>query len=109
MPLYLEINREGKWRTVGRLTPGDSPGSISHNKTDGRREMYMFECAADDSHSTIYRSIGGADGEIGDKRHVNIMSGIEIITILYRGNEPYAMSIKTDRSEKTRQIRFSHV
>lgn len=108
-PLKLKIFRErqGGWVTIGDVKPGDRPGSISDNKADGARDVYVFECSEDDSKSTIYRSEGGLDTEKGDVRAVISLKGLSIVKELKRG-EFYEMKIKTDKSPQPRKIRFSH-
>ncbi len=108
-PLYLEIcgpNRN--WIKVGEVRPGDPPGSISDNKSDGSRDVYMFGCLPDDSKSVIYRSRAGLDIEIGPMRDLTT-TGADIVTVLRRVDEPYKMEIKTDKSPEPRQVRFTHI
>jgi hypothetical protein len=108
-PLKLEIYTQNKnWIKVGELRAGDQPGSVSDNKPDGSRDVYMFECSPDDSKSTIYRSKAGIDTEIGPMRTLTTV-GAEVIKELKRGGDPYEMRIKTDKSPEARLIRFTHV
>jgi hypothetical protein len=69
-PLRIEIyNPElSRWIQVGEVKPGDPSGSISDNKPDGTRDIYLFECAPDNSKSTIYRSGLGLDTEVEQGR-----------------------------------------
>lgn len=53
MALRIEIYHSNTWVNVAELKRGDPLGSISDNKADGSRDIYMFECLADDSVSTI--------------------------------------------------------
>jgi hypothetical protein len=109
-PLELETyNSESKsWIKVGEIKPGDRPGSVSDNKPDGRRDVYLFECAADDSKTTLYRSIGGADLDLSSsERGLIPISGLETVKELQKG-ETYTLTIKTDRSPQLRQFRLSH-
>jgi hypothetical protein len=100
-----------KWVTFGILNPGDRPASMSDNKPDGRRDVYMIECSPDDTHSTIYRSKAGLDIIIGNLRVVaplEIPEGFEIVKILKKGDEPYVLSLKTDKSPEERKVSFTH-
>lgn len=108
-PLKLKIFRErqGGWVTIGDVKPGDRPGSISDNKADGARDVYVFKCSEDDSKSTIYRSEGGVDTEKGDIRTVIPLEGLTIVKELKKG-ESYEIEVKTDVSKEPRKIRFSH-
>lgn len=109
-PLDLEIcGPDEKWIKVNTVKPIDLPASVTDNKPDGKRELYIFQCSADDSHSTIYRSKKGADAEIGpDYRAVNT-TGLEVMKERKKGDKPYEMNIKTDKGSETRRIRFTHV
>ncbi|HEY5601343.1 MAG TPA: hypothetical protein VIK81_04665 [Patescibacteria group bacterium] len=109
-PLSVEIyNPEARnWVKAGEVKPGDPPGSISDNKTDGSRDIYMFDCAPDNSKSTIYRSSFGADVDLGTVRVVTSdPSRLETIKELKTG-ESFEMEVKTDRSPESRRIRFVH-
>ncbi|OGE78054.1 hypothetical protein A3J19_01080 [Candidatus Daviesbacteria bacterium RIFCSPLOWO2_02_FULL_41_8] len=109
MTLGVEVyNAMAKdWVQLPELKPGDRPGSVSQNKPDGEREVYLFECAPDNSHSTIYRSTFGADTEIAETRVITT-AGLEIVKELKRGEEPYVLTLKTDISDARRIIRFTH-
>lgn len=96
-----------EWIKLPELNPGDRPGSVSQNKPDGSREVYLFECAPDDSHSTIYRSALGVDAATSDKRIVTT-GGLEVIRELRRGEEPYILTLLTDVSSQRRIVRFTH-
>ena len=51
-PLNLEIYSPNRtWIKVAEIRRGDLPGSISDNKSDGSRDVYMFGCLPDDSKS----------------------------------------------------------
>jgi len=108
MPLKLEIyGPDGSWIEIGKVKPGDLPGSISDNKPDGSRDIYIFGCLLDDSKSVIYRSKAGLDGEIGLVR-VLTSADLETVAELKRG-DTHEMRIKTDRSPEERRIRFTHI
>ncbi|MEK6948345.1 MAG: hypothetical protein AABX19_03835 [Nanoarchaeota archaeon] len=106
MPLELEVYTETDWKLVGNVTPGKS-GSMSDNKGNGCRDIYVFECWKDDLGSTFYRSISGIDAEINMDRIIS-HSGLEVIHTLRRGDEAYELEVKTDKSPIARRIRFIH-
>ena len=111
-PLRIEAyNPElSRWIQVGEVKPGDSPGSISDNKPDGTRDVYMFGCAPDNSKSIIYRSGLGLDTEVERGRLRVVMpdpSRFETVKELNPG-ESYKMTVKTDVSQAPGQIRFTH-
>lgn len=108
MPLKVEIYDKDRntWRTTGTLNPGDPAGSLSDNK-EGRRQIYLFECARDDSHSGIYRSLGGIDVERSEMRGVSTL-GLSPIAELRKGDY-YILSAKTDKSIEERLVRFTHI
>lgn len=96
------------WVSVGDVLPGQR-GSMSNNLLDGRREIYLFECATDDSHTTVKKMPFGVDIEMGNLRA--ILQGEkegEVLAELKRGDKPYIISIKTDVSPERRMVRFSH-
>lgn len=107
-PLSLEIYnpKTGGWKEVGRLGPGKRPGSISDNRPDGRRDVYVFSCAEDNSHSAIQRSAAGIDGATEQLRAISTV-GAEIVKVLHAG-ETYEMNVKTDVGKQTLRIRFRH-
>lgn len=111
-PLRIEAynSERSRWIQVGEVKPGDPPGSISDNKSDRTRDIYLFGCAPDNSKSIIYRSGLGLDTEVERGRLRVIMpdpSRLEIVKELNPG-ESYEMTIKTDRNAEPRQIRFTH-
>lgn len=108
-PLSIEIYNQGVdlWIKAGELKPGDQPGSLSDNKPDGSRDIYLFECAPDDLSSTVYRSEVGADIEVGQLRVVDPVGNLEVIKRLKQG-ESFEMEIKTDKSPEPHRIRFTH-
>lgn len=110
-PLELEVyhSERQQWIPVPRVNPGDRPGSVSQNLPDGKRELYIFECAADDSHSTIYKSPIGMDIDAGNLRAVlSDRSRWEITKVLQKGDQPFILTIGTDISLQRRIIRFTH-
>lgn len=110
-PLRIESYRGdiSQWVQVGEVNPGDRPGSISQNTPDGTRELYLFECAPDNSQSIIYRSKFGADVDGGKLRVViSDRANLEIMRVLKEGEKPYTLTLKTDVSPQRTIIRFSH-
>ena len=107
MPLKIEIKDEREqWVTAGYVRRNDAPGSMSDN-TNGERELYVFRCEFDDSKSTIYRSVGGIDREVMDLRTVSSL-GLSVVRELSKGDAPYGITVKMDRSNKAREVRFTH-
>ncbi len=111
MSLQIEVYANEKWNRAGVIGPGDPSGSMSDNKPDGKRELYLFECSLDGSESVIYRSRSGIDTEImaGQLRKSVIANGLETVKVLRRGDEPYVIEVQTDKSPEPRQIRFTHM
>ena len=109
MPLALEVySQEAKtWIPLPELHPGNSPGSVSYNTEKGR-EVYMFECAADDSKSTIYRSLVGLDFEADNSRVASTKFEAEIVKELRRGEKSHKLRIKNDRGFEI-DMRLSHI
>lgn len=110
-PLNVEIyNPTAKdWVKTGEVKPGDPPGSISDNKPDKTRDLFLFECAPDDSKSVIYKSEVGADIDTGKLRIVlSDRSRWTVIKELHNG-ESYEIRVKTDVSPQPRKIRFTHL
>lgn len=109
-PLHIEVFHPVKrdWVEVGKVHSTDIPGSMSDNKPDGARDIYVFECAQDNSKSTIYRSGGGIDMEVGQFRETIMdTSKLEVVKELKDG-ESFEIEVKTDRSPVARKIRFTH-
>lgn len=107
-PLHINIyDSEAGWGLVGKVGPDDPQGSVSNNKPDGSREVYLFDCAFDDSKSTIYRSPAGIDWEVGPTRAVASTGRLEIVKELKPG-ESYELLVKTDKSPEPRRLRFTH-
>ena len=107
-PLNIEVFNAEKqnWVKAGELRPGDPPGSISQNKPDGSREIYLFQCEPDDKSSVIYRSEGGVDIESPQTRVVGT-TGLEVVARLTDG-QSHTISVKTDVSDAIRVVRFTH-
>jgi hypothetical protein len=92
---------------MGNNPPGEI-GSFSNNTENGVREVYAFECAPDDSKTTLYKLLPGVDVEIGRFRTIN-KNEFFPIKEMRRGDEPFEMNIKTDKSPEERKIRISHL
>ncbi len=105
-PLNVEVYVPDKeqWAKVGELNPGDPPGSISQNKPDGQREVYLFQCEGEES--AIYRSELGVDVATPQSRIVST-AGLEEVARL-RDGESHTLSIKTDIADTRRVVRFTH-
>lgn len=99
---------EKSWIPVGLLPPGQR-GSMSQNLPDGGREIYVFECSLDDTHTTLSKGPFGVDIEVGRYRVLDTLEGMEVVQELRIGDPAYVLSIKTDKSEKIQMVRFSHV
>lgn len=110
-PLNIEVFHpiEKEWIKAGEVKPTDPPGSVSDNKVDGSRDVYLFKCEADNSKSIIYRSKFGIDREIGNnlREVLTDPSQLEIIKELKKG-ETHEMKVKTDKSPEPKLIRFTH-
>ena|SRR3972149_9572994 len=106
-PLEVEVfNSTSKnWVRVSSVLPEDPPGSVSDNKPDGGRDVYMFKCEGDDSKSTRYRSKFGVDTEWGRFREIDT-TGFEVVKELKKG-ESFELSLKTDVSAIPRRVRFT--
>lgn len=113
-PLRVEVyNSEvSSWVQVGsELGPNDRPGTMSSNLPDGTREVYQFFCAEDDSHSVIQKLPVGLDAEVGYLRILdtqNVADAVNVAT-LRRGDQPYRITVLTDKSPQRRIIRFTHL
>ena len=108
MPLTLEFYGN-EWKLFGILQPVDQRGSITDNKPNGQRDIYIFECSMDDSQSTVYRAeTVVADIERGNTR-VIATTGLSIVAELRRGDNPYEMVVTCHKNKPPRRIRFTHV
>lgn len=104
-PLELEnMDLSGDWYRFGRVMPGKN-GSLSDNKLDGSREVYHFECNANDESSTLSRSVYGIDIANRSTREI-ISTGFELIKDIKDG-ESYVLDIRTVRGEST-QVKLTH-
>ncbi len=109
-PLRVEIYRPDikQYAQAGEVSFGDPPGSMSDNKPDGTRDLYIFECSPDDSKSTIYKSELGVDVSQGNLRAVISDRARWNIVKELRKNQSFEMNVRTDVSPKPRQVRFTH-
>ena len=106
MSLRLEKYVEKDWVRVGELLPGMRPGSMSDNKLDGSRDIYMFRCEEDNSKSVIYRSVGGyLEIQTVSALH---SKGLVIVRELTLLRPSYEMEIRTSQKNAVK-IRFTHV
>lgn len=107
-PLNVEVYnaQRNEWIRAGEVKPGDPPGSISQNKPDGSREVYLFQCEPDDKSSVIYRSEAGIDVANPQIRVIDSV-GLEEVARLTEA-ESHTISVKTDVSDARRVIRFTH-
>lgn len=104
-PLELETSdSSGNWYIFGRVMPGRS-GSLPDNRVDGGRDVYYFECKADDESSTLSRSVYGIDIANRSTREI-ITTGYELVKEIKDG-ESYILDIRTARGEPTK-VRFTH-
>lgn len=92
------------WQQLGELVADGPPGSLSHNPTEGPRELIMFSCQGE--HSLITRSIAGVDTEIGLARMVSTV-GTEPIAHLEAGQKLELM-LRLDNVAMPQRIRFRH-
>ena len=109
-PLIVEVysSEEKKWLQLPCLRPYDRPGSMSDNKENGKRDVYIFECSKDDSYSVIYHSKFGLDRLLKeDLRECLALGKLEVVRVL-RKEESYEIMVKTDISREKRRIRFTH-
>ncbi len=101
------IQSADRWAMVADVAPGSLPGSITNITDDGIREIILFECAPDNSQTTIYRSTLGIDTEIGPHRIIDSLQR-ETINDL-RVGESHEMNIRTDKGTEPRKVRFTHI
>ena len=110
-PLEIEAYHKGRevWVKSAEVKPGDPPGSISDNKPNGKRDIYMFECITDDSKSTIYRSVLGLDLESakGERTVFFDPSKREVVKELAKG-ESHEITVFTDKARQASLLRFTH-
>ncbi|MFH1630862.1 MAG: hypothetical protein ABIA21_01405 [Candidatus Aenigmatarchaeota archaeon] len=107
-PLRVDIYKSdpGEWIEMGRVSPGDRPGSISDNNQTGR-DVYLFECRPDDSKSIIYKSGLGFDVEVRNTRAIVDPQGMEIISVLGKTSEPHELEVTPSCGVKIK-LRFTH-
>lgn len=110
-PLHIEAfhSTNRNWFRLGEIHPTDPMASMSDNKPDGSRNIYMLKCARDDSGSTIFRSGAGVDTKVGRFREIIAMdtSKLEVVKEL-RDGESFEMDVKPDMSPASIKVRFTH-
>lgn len=108
MPLLFEVwdERRSAWTEGSQLIAGERPASISSTSVVGGRQVHHFECALDDTHSTISVFSPGVDAEAGERRVAN---GDVVKLRDIADGEEYEMKIHTDRSLVPRKMRVRHV
>ena len=108
--LEVYIPTQEKWVKVIENKLGDPPGSFSNVKPDGKREIYLVECAKDDSQTTISRSGLGVDAELGERGELRVVipdsERMEVVKSIRKG-ESFEMEIATDRGTHSK-IRITH-
>lgn len=107
-PCEVELRPKGQkeWLKLESINPGDQPGSIS-DVSKGQRDIYLFECAPDNSKSTIYRSRLGVDWDVDEAtRAVTPLKGREVIKELKKG-ESFELEVTTERGQSG-TFRFTH-
>lgn len=113
MPLKIEIlDPNSGTIPMPSINPGDQPGSFSHNTPEGR-EVYVFGCHRDGSHSTIWQSPLGFDGAEGGVREIfhlggDALAGWPVVKELGYG-ESHDLDVKPDGRPYPLRIRFTHV
>lgn len=104
------LGNKEEWVNVGEVGPNDLPGTLSNNLPDGTRDVYVFSCSKDDSHSEIRKLPLGFETEIGYMRvfDQNDLDRAEVVATLRRNDPPYRISLKTDVSLQRKIVRFTH-
>lgn len=97
-----------KYITVGEVNPTDPPGSFSNVDDEGNSEIILFECARDNSKTTITRSKQGATIEQGSVRILmDDASKSENVRELTDG-QTHTMNIRPRIHTAHSKIRFTH-
>jgi hypothetical protein len=100
----VRLSAGSDWVTLGTLTPGAQPGSITDVTEDGDRHILLFRCFGD--RSMIARSAGGTDFEAGPDRVVMPNGGLEVLAELGDG-QCYERDITSDALREYR-ARWTH-
>ncbi|MBI2013247.1 MAG: hypothetical protein HYS87_00180 [Candidatus Colwellbacteria bacterium] len=95
------------WKETCRVYPHQAPGSITDNKPDGTRDVYLFYCEDDDGCSKVLKSRGGVDTADPSTRVVTNLAGFELVKTIHP-REYFTMTILTDESQEPRKIRIKH-
>lgn len=102
--LLFEGRFQRQWETLGIQRSGDPPATISNNKLDGQREVYITQCFAD--HATVSRLPGGVDIEQGVHRIIDSEELKHAILVRHLAiGESIKMILKPDRGER-RSVRY---
>lgn len=112
MPLIVSFwdDEKAEWRELNTLYPNDLPGSVSDHPIIGGRNLYLFECDADDSHSRFYQSIATTDEDLGAIRRISSDKGFLNVIRVLGDEEVFEKTIITDRMLRTPvKLRFRHV
>lgn len=106
-PCEFEIHVQEKWIKIGEVGPGDRPGSFSNVLPSRTRELYIFECAPDNSKTTIYKSGSGIDIELENLRAVIPDPTKFTVERELKPGDSYKKDITTTRGTQTK-IRLTH-
>lgn len=95
------------WVQVGEVNWGDRDGTLSNNRPDGGRDIYLFGIDMIKRTGFVKRAIGGVDMANPDLRVVESL-GFEPIAELGDG-ESYETEIITDGSRgQPRRVRLTY-
>lgn len=112
MVTRFEILRRDSWRVVTHVDPGRT-GTFSNDLEDGTHELYAYECARDDSYTSIHKLLPGVEIAIGPYRIINerIINkrDFSLEGVLRSGDKPFEMSVKTDVDPEISEIRLTHI
>lgn len=107
-PLEIDVlSPQGdKWIRKAKVMPGKN-GSMSHNKSDGSRVIYLFECKPGDNESEISISKLGVDIVTSKIREIRSVD-IRVVATL-KDEESKVLVIKTDVSSTAKAVRLTHL
>lgn len=100
MTLHFEILAPGKEEVMRTrvFQPGEG-STLSNNLPDGERELLIFGCAFDNTHSTLERSQAHDVRLTRTERWVPFSRDVAGETVL-SPNEPLTISVVTDRGNR---------
>jgi hypothetical protein len=101
--IFVQEKEKGEWRNFATIKPGESR-SIEDYST-GKKQVVVFDCAKDDSYSSIRR---GEFNPIQAIRAVVPPAELNAQTILREGGFPLEIDIKTNNSATFRKIKLTH-